>query len=263
MPDNNNTYVHGYATASQLMAGRSAETFGDFMLPHLRPGMKLLDVGCGPGTITLGLAGHVDPGKVVGIDIGETDIENARINAQNMGVGNATFQVADATALPFDTNEFDAVFSSAALEHIPEPTSAIAEIKRVLRPGGIIGLGAGSPSRVIAVPDRVYFHRIRDIYTAVWSSQGAHPEMGIEQIELLATAGFIDLDVTAFFEKRPPSDDYAKRITSDAFVESAERIGASTREELEALASDLNTDVELPGAATFVPWIRVTAILPT
>ena len=74
-------YSHGYGAAAEFMSQRTAYTHAAFFLPHLSSGMSLLDCGCGPGTTTVSLAEILAPGEVVGIDIGESQIELARAHA--------------------------------------------------------------------------------------------------------------------------------------------------------------------------------------
>lgn len=117
------------------MATRTATREAAFFLPYLRPGMRLLDVGCGPGAITQGLAKVIAPGAVVGIDLQPTQVARARMLEAKSGAGNARFAVANCYQLPFLEDSFDAVFAHAALMHLREPLRALTEMRRVLRPG--------------------------------------------------------------------------------------------------------------------------------
>lgn len=109
-----------------------------FFVPFLTSDMVLLDVGCGPGTITAALAGKV--GKAVGIDNEPKAIAAANALAAEAGLTNLAFAEADMTALPFEDGSFDAVFFHAVLYHQNQPTltSAVAEARRVLKPGGFV-----------------------------------------------------------------------------------------------------------------------------
>lgn len=112
-------------------AGRSAETQAAFFLPHLRPGMDLLDLGCGPGSITIGLADRVAPGHTVGFD---------RFPGLPAESPTTTLVTGDAYDLPFPDNSFNAIFASALLQHLADPLAALVEARRVARPGAVIGL---------------------------------------------------------------------------------------------------------------------------
>jgi SAM-dependent methyltransferase len=109
-----------------------------FVLPYLRPGMRLLDSGCGPGPITLGLAATVAPGHVIGVDLDPERIEMARAAAAREGCANVTFEVANIYDLPFPDSTFDAVFQKSVFIHLPDPTSAAKELFRVLKPSGLL-----------------------------------------------------------------------------------------------------------------------------
>ena len=123
-------------TAFQQKRGGDAAAF---FVPFLAPGMRLLDVGCGPGTITAALAGTV--GAAIGVDLEPHAIATARRLATHSGATNLSFVEADMTALPFEDGAFDAVFFHAVLYHQSEATlmRTLAEARRVLKPGGVLG----------------------------------------------------------------------------------------------------------------------------
>ncbi len=114
--------------------------------------MQLLDVGCGPGAITVGLAGVVAPGEVVGVDFQATQVDQARALAAERGVVNARFEIGDAYQLPFPDGSFDALFAHAVLMHLRDPVRALAEMRRVLRPGGIAGVRDPDLGAVVFTP---------------------------------------------------------------------------------------------------------------
>ena len=130
-------YTMGYGpAATAMMATRTAQGHAAFFLPHLTPGMRLLDCGCGPGTISLGFAEVVAPGHVVGTEIEAAQVALAREHAATRHVANASFEVADIYALPFEDASFDAVFLSAVLGNLQDPVRGLRETYRVLKPGG-------------------------------------------------------------------------------------------------------------------------------
>jgi ubiquinone/menaquinone biosynthesis C-methylase UbiE len=122
------------------LAVRTASREVAFFLAHLRPGMRVLDVGCGPGSIALGLAEVVTPGEVVGVDLQPAQVEQARALAAERGVANARFEAANIYELPFPNGSFDAVLAHTVLMGLREPVRALQELRRVLRPGGLVGL---------------------------------------------------------------------------------------------------------------------------
>lgn len=135
------TYTHGYSEEHQrFLAMRSAERDAAFFLPFLRSGMRLLDCGCGVGSITIGLAEAVAPGEVVGMDIDERQLATARTLAQARSAPNLSFAQGSIYALPFPDASFDAVFANTVLEHLHDPLAALREMRRVLRPGGVAGV---------------------------------------------------------------------------------------------------------------------------
>jgi SAM-dependent methyltransferase len=245
------------------MAVRTAEREAAFFLPLLTPGMKLLDAGCGPGTITVGLAQHVAPGEVTGFDIGESEVERATKLAAEKNLLNVSFQVADSTGLPFEDEEFDAVFSSAMLEHVPQREKALDEMIRVLKPDGVIGLRGGNHPGSLVGPKDDTLLKLEEVYIAIWMSRGGAPDFGIRQMPLLLERGMLDVHQTASYETRDPHDpDFAIRIKTDAFVDAAESLGVSTRDELYELSDRLIARSGNPLNYTHISWIEVTARKP-
>jgi ubiquinone/menaquinone biosynthesis C-methylase UbiE len=116
----NNTverYTPGHTLkAVEFMARRVAETHAAFLLPYLKPGLSVLDCGCGPGTITLGLASRVAPGAVIGIDAEPSQVVESRNNAASLGLQNMSCRVATVYELPFESDTFHVVFAHALFD---------------------------------------------------------------------------------------------------------------------------------------------------
>jgi len=135
---NQERYSHGYDSKYvEYLAGRTSSREAAFLTPYLQPGMSLLDCGCGPGTITIGLAKLVAPGQVVGIDIAENQIALAREVAYAQGVSNVKFEVGNINELPFPDRSFDSVFAHTVLQHLANPVRALKEIHRILKASGL------------------------------------------------------------------------------------------------------------------------------
>lgn len=130
-------------------AARTAENQCQYMLPTLqrmvavKPDLKLLDVGCGPGSITMSLAKYLPSGKAIGVDVSEAVLEKAKKAADEEGAQNVEFQAASAYALPFDDESFDVINTHQAVAHFHEHVRAIREMLRVLRPGGVLCMREG------------------------------------------------------------------------------------------------------------------------
>jgi SAM-dependent methyltransferase len=172
-------YVPGYgADAIAFMERRSAETHAAFVLPRLAPGTRLLDCGCGPGAITVGLAQRVAPGLVVAVDREPSQTALTAERAAAEGVDNVEVQVADVAALPFPEGSFDAVFAHALLEHLSRPAEALAEMRRVLAPGGMIALAAPDFGGFLLAPPDPEVDRAVEYYRRIRESAGGDPLAG-------------------------------------------------------------------------------------
>ncbi len=134
-------YIHGYTAEHRtFLSHRTAQREAAFFLPFLKPGMRLLDCGCGMGALTTSLAGFLAPGEVIGFDREESQVAAARAWAAEKGVKNVRFEVGSIYEIAYPDASFDAVFAYTVLEHTREPMQAIREMRRVLKPGGVIGL---------------------------------------------------------------------------------------------------------------------------
>ncbi len=131
-------YIHGHhESVLRSHTWRTVANSAAYLIPKLRTGGVLLDVGCGPGTITVDLVRRLAHGRVVGIDASSGIIVRAAGLAADEGVHNASFQVGDVYALDFADATFDIVHAHQVLQHLADPVAAMAEIRRVLHPGGV------------------------------------------------------------------------------------------------------------------------------
>lgn len=246
--------VHGPAHGR-----RTAERNATFLLPHLRPGMSLLDAGCGPGSITAGLACAVAPGEVVGIDLSVEAIDAARAHAEASACGNVRFEVADVTSLPFADATFDAVFAHALLQHLPVPLDALIELRRVTKPGGVIGVADADFDGAVIAPESDELAA----NAALLRRTRRDPHIGKHLRALLHEAGFARTvaSVTASAigtedAARVTGEWNARYVEAEPFIAHVVAEGWATRDELRAQAAAWRAWGASPGAFSAAFWCQ-------
>ena len=224
----------------QLLNRRSMETHAGYLLPYLKPGLRVLDFGCGPGTISVGLAGAVDPGEVHGVDMEESQIDLARAAAEAGGHNNAKFHVGDVTALPFEDSFFDVAHCHAVLMHVPDTHAALAEVKRVLKPGGIIASRETVVASSFAEPSTDTLRSGWTVFGNLIAANGGHPQMGRELKNWFVEAGFTDVRASASFDIFSAPEDVAflhgfilDWFFSPGVIAAATAYGLATHEQFE------------------------------
>ena len=194
-------YTAGYSDELiQDLASRTAASHAAFFFPRLRPGMDLLDCGCGPGTITLDFAKTVAPAMVVGIDIEPRQIEAAKYIAADRKISNVQFQVASIFDLPFPDASFEAVFAHAVLEHQKKPLNALKEMHRVLKPGGIIGVRDADHGGILLMPSDPTIEHSIELWERLWAHNGGDPKLGRRHKMLLRETGFTRIEASASYD---------------------------------------------------------------
>jgi SAM-dependent methyltransferase len=159
--------------------------------------MRLLDVGSGPGSITLGMAEVVAPAEVVGVDLQPAQVERARALATERGVANARFEVASVYELPFPDGSFDAAFAHMVVMHLREPVRALREIRRVPRPGGVVGVRDANWSGDLWAPMTPLLEQFAALRVRVRHHNGGDPYLGRHPRRMLLEAGFARTAATA------------------------------------------------------------------
>ena len=241
------------------LAKRTAARDAAFLLPYLCPGMRLLDVGCGPGTITLGLAEAVASGEVIGIDLEPAQIEEARAVATERGVTNVRFEVGDAYRIPFADRSFDAVFAHTVLMHLREPVLALAEMRRVLRPGGIVGVRDPDVGAGFTVPAMPLQEQRRALQLRVLQKHGGDFYLGRHHRRLLLEAGFVRAEATASTESAGSPEATRRRaavakIRLRGFAKDGLAEGWVTEAAVEAMLADIDAWAERPDAFFVSTW---------
>jgi SAM-dependent methyltransferase len=235
--------AHGVTPGLRADYGtRTAAAQAGFALPYLRPGMSLLDVGCGPGSITVGLAEVVAPGAVVGVDHDAPHIERAREMAALQGAPNLTFLVGDARALPLEDGRFEAAFENDVLTHLgPHALTAAREIHRVLQPGGIVAARDVDTSAVVWGHRTELIDRVNHLFTGWMERRGSDLTLGSRLPAILRAAGFVDTVTSVSADTKGTPDTVAGhgQITLDLlegpFGRDLARWGWVTQAELDRL----------------------------
>lgn len=240
MPDT--IYSHGHDEGVlRSHRWRTAANSAAYLLPHLEPGADLLDVGCGPGTITCDLARLVAPGRVIGVDAAPGVVAEARDLA--VDVPGVTFEVADLFALPFPDDSFDVVHAHQVLQHVADPVSALVELRRVCRPGGRVAARDGDYPAFTYAPAEPAMVRAIAAYGELTRVNRAHWDAGRRLLGWAHAAGFTEVVATAsvWCFATPEERDWwgglwADRFTDSAMAEQLVAHGIAGREDLVSFA---------------------------
>jgi ubiquinone/menaquinone biosynthesis C-methylase UbiE len=194
------TYTPGHTEdAVSFMARRSAATHAAFFTPLLRPGMRILDCGCGPGAITLDLARLVRPGAVSGIDRSDEQFAAARKMAVQEELA-VDFSAANIYSLDFPDETFDGVLGHALFEHLKEPERAAGEIWRVLKPDGFVGLRSPDWGGFLLQPYPERVAAAIETYRKMMVQNGGDPTAGRKLPGVLRATGFSRVRPSASYE---------------------------------------------------------------
>ena len=237
-------YTHGHQPAAvNQHAKRTAETSAAFCRHVISATSRVLDVGCGPGSITVGLAKWAARGSVTGIDLGDQILEIAQQAVEGAGITNVFLEQASVYELPYDDESFDVTYAHQVLQHLTDPVFAIGEMARVTKKGGYVAVRDADYYTMSCSPESEIIDEWRRIYRRVARHNGAEPDAGrhllrwfhqagIQKVECSASAG-----VYATTEERENWGlSWADRCLNTSFSEQAVEYGYATREDLEALA---------------------------
>ncbi|MEV0646515.1 methyltransferase domain-containing protein [Phytomonospora sp. NPDC050363] len=235
------TYTHGHhSTVLRSHQWRTAENSCAYLLPHLKPGISVLDVGCGPGTITADLARAVAPGRVVGIDAAGV-LESA--SAAVEGLANVELTGGDVMALEFPDDTFDVVHAHQVLQHVADPVGALREMRRVVKPGGIVAVRDADYEAFTWFPASEVLQRWLDLVRSVHRANGGEPDAGRRLLSWTREAGFEEAEAGASVWCYADAEGrdwwggmWAERILSSAVAEQAVAEARVTREELREMS---------------------------
>ena len=238
-------YTHGHGPAALAShSRRTAATSCAYLLPHLRSGLNLLDVGCGPATVTADLAGLVAPGRVVGLDAAPAAIEAARATLIERHLTDAVeLTSGDVHDLPFADNSFDVVHAHQLLQHVADPVHALEEIRRVTRPGGLVAVRDSIYSAKAWFPQPEGLEMWRQVYLAVARANGGEPDAGSRLLSWCLAAGLTQVASSASTWCLATAEDrawwartWAERPATSLGPQ-AIALGLAAQEDLEAMTS--------------------------
>jgi ubiquinone/menaquinone biosynthesis C-methylase UbiE len=237
-------YTHGHhESVLRSHTWRTAENSAAYLLPHLAPGQDLLDVGCGPGTITLDLARLVAPGRTLGVDRAPEVVEQATRAASAAGIPTVQFAVDDIYALDLPDDSFEVAHAHQVLQHLTDPVAALRELRRVLRRGGILGVRDSDYRSFAWAPLDPAIERWNEVYHQVTRRNDAEADAGRHLLGWVRSAGFADVEASSSTWTFATPDErawwgglWADRCTDSGFAQQAQDYGIATAAEMQELA---------------------------
>jgi len=230
---------------------------------------QVIDVGCGPGSITLGIAQAA--GHVTGIDVDDAEFAEARAYAADHGIGNVEFREGTIYDLGVPEGSIDVCTLFAMLETLDDPLAGLAEVRRILKPGGVIGASSIEYGGLILHgADVLPLRRFYELRLALWEAQGdVHPYRGRELRGLLIAAGFAQVETsTTYFsygtEERVRMFGFGRAADcrDEWFVDGLTERGIAGRDEIDALEQAWIRWADGPDSFAAFAWGRATARKP-
>jgi ubiquinone/menaquinone biosynthesis C-methylase UbiE len=258
-------YFHGHhPSVLRSHAWRTAENSAAYLTPSLRAGQRVLDIGCGPGTITADLAALVAPGEVLGIDRAPAVVEHARHTFGE--VPNLRFEVGDVYALDLPDSSVDVVHAHQVLQHLTDPVAALREARRVLVPGGLLAVRDSDYGAMTWYPEDPDLDVWLDVYRRTARALRADPDAGRRMHAWVAEAGFTDVRAGASIWCFSSPDDvawwggmWAERAVASDFATRAKAMGTATDSRLDGISAAFRRWSEHPQARFTVPHGEVLA----
>jgi SAM-dependent methyltransferase len=237
-------YTHGHhESVLRSHRWRTAENSAAYLLPHLKPGMSVLDVGCGPGTITADLAARVEPGQVTAVEVTVDALALARAEAAARRRSNIRFVVCDVHSLEFPDDTFDVVHAHQVLQHVTDPVRALREMRRVCKPGGIVAARDSDYAGFAWFPAIPELDEWMSLYQRVARANGGEPDAGRRLLAWAHAAGLADVTATSTTWCFATPDDrawwggmWAERILRSELAGQALASGAATQEDLRRIS---------------------------
>ena len=238
------TYTHGHhESVLRSHRWRTAENSAAYVLPRLTSGVSVLDVGCGPGTITADFATLVTPARVTALEVTGEALDLARAEIARRGLTNVDFAVGDVHALDFPDDTFDVVHAHQVLQHVTDPVAALREMRRVTRPGGVVAVRDSDYAAFTWFPLLPELSEWLELYERVARGNGGEPDAGRRLLAWGREAGFTELTATSStWCFATPADRawwggmWADRVLKSEMANTALGTGAATPADLQRIS---------------------------
>lgn len=227
----------------------------------LKPGMHVADIGCGPGTVTFFMAQHIRPAGIAsGVDSSTEQLKVAREEAQKKGVQNVCFIEADVYSLGLEKDSFDMVYARSLLSHLQDPLCAVTEMKRIVKPGGVLVCEDIDMATIHSEPSTAEYERAVEIWSALGAERRTDYRVGSHMADLFRKAGFAHVQET--FHQPKFNSGEKKRYWEYTFYEVSPamiRAGVVNDAELSRLKNGFekiaeNETIAVAQAAQFQVW---------
>lgn len=253
-------YTHGHGeSVLRSHRWRTAENSAAYLLPYLKAGQRLLDVGAGPGTITADLADLVSPGRVTALETGDAALDLSRTEITSRGIDNVDFAVGDVHALDFADDTFDVVHAHQVLQHVADPVQALREMRRVCRPDGVVAARDSDYAAFTWHPHIPELDDWLDLYHRVAHANGGEPDAGRHLLGWANAAGFRSVTPTAsaWCFSTPERRDFwggmwEQRILDSAIADQIVTEDFGTTDDLRRISAGWRRWAEHPDATFFI-----------
>ncbi|GAB3616929.1 methyltransferase domain-containing protein [Okibacterium endophyticum] len=237
-------YTHGHhESVMRTHSWRTVDNSAAYLAPRLVPGLSVLDVGSGPGTITIDIARRVGTARVVGMDASDDVTAQAAALARASDVENVEFVTGDAYHLDFDDDTFDVVHAHQVLQHLADPVAVLREMKRVVKPGGVVAARDVIYAAASWYPLLPGLEKWMQVYQGVARSNGGEPDAGRSLKAWAMEAGFTHVESTASIWCFSTDADrdwwgsaWADRALHSSFAPQSIEAGVATADDLQGIS---------------------------
>ncbi len=261
-------YVHGHhESVLRSHTWRTIENSAQYLEHHLTTSSNLLDIGCGPGTITIDFAMRLTKGTVLGIDISHEIVKKAKIASKESGLDNCSFDTGDTYNLDFADNTFDIVHAHQLLQHLTDPVAAIKEMRRVVRPGGVVALRDADYGGMIWAPADPKLDEWMDLYQRMTKKNNVEANAGRYLFSWATQAAFSSVNASSSTWTFSTPDTrkwwgglWAERIQKSTFSEQIFKHDLGNQDLLNDLSTAFKVWADQPDGFFLVPHGEIIAI---